>query len=201
MKVLSSTLLPGDNFLRSRSRSRLAYRCPFVVFPSCHHRKQPIRRLGSGLLSVALSAVAFEHFFLWRTFPPTHESATFLRFAVFLIATVPITALMEIKRRVEESSTRAQEALRLSRSDLAHVNRVTTMGELTASSTHELYQPIAAAVTDASTCLRWLRRDHPDVEEAREAASRMAKRCQSHCGNHQPDPRAFQEGHSATGVG
>jgi len=52
---------------------------------------------------------------------------------------------------------------------------VTTMGELTASLAHEVNQPIAAAVTDASTCLRWLTRDHPDVEEAREAASRMVK--------------------------
>jgi C4-dicarboxylate-specific signal transduction histidine kinase len=131
--------------------------------------------LGPGLLSVALSALAFEHFFLWRTVPPAHESATFLRFAVFLIATLLITALMEIKRRVEESRTRAQEALRLAQSDLAHVNRVTTMGELTASLAHEVNQPIAAAVTDAKTCLRWLTRDQPDLEEAREAASRMVK--------------------------
>ncbi len=131
--------------------------------------------LGPGLLSVALSALAFEHFFLWRTVPPAHESATFLRFAVFLIATLLITALMEIKRRVEESRTRAQEALRLAQSDLAHVNRVTTMGELTASLAHEVNQPIAAAVTDANTCLRWLTRDQPDLEEAREAASRMVK--------------------------
>jgi C4-dicarboxylate-specific signal transduction histidine kinase len=126
-------------------------------------------------LSVALSALAFDHFFLWRTFPPAQESATFLRFAVFLIATLLITTLMEIKRRVEESRTRTQEALRLAQSDLAHVNRVTTMGELTASLAHEVNQPIAAAVTDASTCLRWLTRDEPDVEEAREAASRMVK--------------------------
>jgi C4-dicarboxylate-specific signal transduction histidine kinase len=131
--------------------------------------------LGPGLLSVALSAFAFDHFFLWRTFPPAHGSATFLRFGVFLTATLLITALMEIKRRVEESRTHAQEALRLAQSDLAHVNRVTTMGELTASLAHEVNQPIAAAVTDASTCLRWLTRDRPDVEEAREAASRMVK--------------------------
>src|SRR5579864_6413318 len=131
--------------------------------------------LGPGLLSVALSALAFEHFFLWRTFPPAHETATFLRFSVFLIATLLITALMEVKRRVEESRTRAQEALRLAQSDLAHVNRVTTMGELTASLAHEVNQPIAAAVTDANTCLRWLTRDQPDVEEAREAASRVVK--------------------------
>jgi C4-dicarboxylate-specific signal transduction histidine kinase len=131
--------------------------------------------LGPGLLSVALSALAFEHFFLWRTFPPAHETATFLRFAVFVIATVLITALMEVKQRVEESRARAQEALRLAQSDLAHVNRVTTMGELTASLAHEVNQPIAAAVTDANTCLRWLTRDQPDVEEAREAASRVVK--------------------------
>jgi signal transduction histidine kinase len=49
------------------------------------------------------------------------------------------------------------------------------MGELTASLAHEVNQPIAAALTDANTCLRWLTRDHPDVQEAREAASRMAK--------------------------
>src|SRR5580700_9249616 len=131
--------------------------------------------LGPGLLSVALSALAFEHFFLWRTFPPAHETATFLRFAVFVIATLLITALMEVKRRVGESRTRAQEALRVAQSDLAHVNRVTTMGELTASLAHEVNQPIAAAVTDANTCLRWLTRDRPDVEEARQAASRIVK--------------------------
>jgi signal transduction histidine kinase len=49
------------------------------------------------------------------------------------------------------------------------------MGELTASLAHEVNQPIAAALTDANTCLRWLTRDQPDLEEAREAASRMVK--------------------------
>jgi C4-dicarboxylate-specific signal transduction histidine kinase len=70
---------------------------------------------------------------------------------------------------------RAEEALRQAQADLAHVNRVTTMGELTASLAHEVNQPIAAAGTDAKTCLRWLARDHPDLEEAREAASRVVK--------------------------
>jgi len=69
----------------------------------------------------------------------------------------------------------AEEALRQAQADLAHGNRVTTMGELTASLAHEVNQPIAAAVTDANTCLRWLTRDHPDVEEARLAASRIVK--------------------------
>ena len=70
---------------------------------------------------------------------------------------------------------RAEEALRQAQADLAHVNRVTTMGELTASLAHEIKQPIAAAVTNAKTCLRWLRRDCPNPEEAGEAASRVVK--------------------------
>ena len=69
----------------------------------------------------------------------------------------------------------AEEALRLAQADLARISRITTMGELTASLAHEVNQPIAAAVTDANTCLRWLSRDQPDLGEAREAASRMVK--------------------------
>src|SRR5438128_11862705 len=66
-----------------------------------------------------------------------------------------------------------REPLRQAQADLAHINRVTTMGELTASLAHEIKQPITAAVTNARTCLRWLGRDDPDVSEAREAASRL----------------------------
>ena len=69
----------------------------------------------------------------------------------------------------------AEEALREAQANLARVSRVTTMGELTASLAHEIKQPIAAAVTDANTCLRWLGRDQPDVAEAREAAMRIIK--------------------------
>jgi C4-dicarboxylate-specific signal transduction histidine kinase len=131
--------------------------------------------LGPGLLSVGFSALAFDYFFLRRTAPPADEPAVFLRFVVFLLAALFITGLMEAKRRVEESRNRTEVALRLAESDLARVSRLTTMGELTASLAHEVNQPIAAALTDANTCLRWLNRDHPDVEEAREAASRIVK--------------------------
>jgi signal transduction histidine kinase len=70
---------------------------------------------------------------------------------------------------------RAEDRLRQAQTELAHANRVTAMGELTASVAHEVNQPIAAAVTNANTCLRWLTRDHPDVEEARTAAARIVK--------------------------
>ena len=70
---------------------------------------------------------------------------------------------------------RAEEALRQAQTDLAHASRLTTMGEFTASLAHEVKQPIAAAVTDANTCVRWITRDEPDLNEAREAAWRIVK--------------------------
>ncbi len=75
------------------------------------------------------------------------------------------------RRRAEEE----REKLHQAQADLAHVSRVTTLGELTASLAHEVNQPIAAAVTNAKTCLLWLNRDTPDLEEAREAAMRIVK--------------------------
>jgi PAS domain S-box-containing protein len=59
--------------------------------------------------------------------------------------------------------------------DLAHINRVTTMGELTASLAHEIKQPIGATIINAEICLRWLARDRPDLDELRNAASSIVK--------------------------
>src|SRR5712692_2647134 len=78
---------------------------------------------------------------------------------------------IEDRKRADEE----RERLRQVQADLAHLSRVTTMGELTASLAHEIRQPISAAVTNAKTCLRWLGRDAPDVPEACEAASRIVK--------------------------
>jgi C4-dicarboxylate-specific signal transduction histidine kinase len=68
---------------------------------------------------------------------------------------------------------RAEEALRQAQADLARVNRVNTMAELTASLAHEVNQPISAAVTNANACVRWLAGDPPNLEEARAAAMRI----------------------------
>jgi len=78
---------------------------------------------------------------------------------------------------VTESKEAEQEHERLRQelANLAHLNRVSTMGELTASLAHEIKQPIGAAVTNADACVRLLDRDQPDVPEAREAALEMVK--------------------------
>jgi NO-binding membrane sensor protein with MHYT domain len=70
---------------------------------------------------------------------------------------------------------RAEEALRQAQADLARVNRVNTMAELTASLAHEVNQPISAAVTNADACVRWLAGDTPNLEEARATAMQIVK--------------------------
>ena len=74
----------------------------------------------------------------------------------------------DLKRAEEE-----RERLRLLQSDLAHIQRVTTMGEFAASIAHEIRQPISAASINAKTCSRWLGREQPQIEKARESISRI----------------------------
>jgi NO-binding membrane sensor protein with MHYT domain len=84
-----------------------------------------------------------------------------------ILAVASVASLFERKR--------AEEALRQAQADLARVNRVNTMAELTASLAHEVNQPISAAVTNADACLRWLDGDTPNLEEARAAAMEIVK--------------------------
>ena len=157
--------------------------------------------VGPGMLATALCALAFYYCFLTPTYSMIAKPGEIPRFAIFVVAAVAVGALSAAQRSATESLRRArdylaetvkelqrtnealqaesreresaEEALHQARADLAHVNRVTAMGELTASLAHEVNQPIAAAVTNANTCLRWLTRDHPDVDEARAAAMRI----------------------------
>jgi len=69
----------------------------------------------------------------------------------------------------------AEEALNKARSELAHVSRITTVSALTASIAHEVNQPLAAIITNASTCLRMLNRDPPNIDGARETIRRAAR--------------------------
>jgi C4-dicarboxylate-specific signal transduction histidine kinase len=155
------------------------------------------------LLATALSALAFYYYFLPPIHSLDAKPEEIPRLVIFMVSALFVGSLSaaqrsateslrrardELKGTVEELQStnealqseiedrrRAEEALRQAQADLAHVSRVTTMGELTASLAHEVNQPIAAAVTNANTCLRWLTREHPDVEEARAAAMRIVK--------------------------
>jgi PAS domain S-box-containing protein len=69
----------------------------------------------------------------------------------------------------------AEEALQKAQAELAHVTRVTTLGELSATIAHEVNQPLAAVVTNANASLRWLAGDSPNLTEAREAMRRIIR--------------------------
>ena len=69
----------------------------------------------------------------------------------------------------------AQEDLRNAQAELAHVNRVMTMGELAASIAHEVNQPLAAIVASGDSCTAWLANEPPNLDKARAAADRIVQ--------------------------
>jgi len=77
-------------------------------------------------------------------------------------------AILETNNDITERK-QAEDALHHARAELAHVSRVTTLGELAASIAHEINQPLAAIVADASACLNWLDADDSPIDQVREA--------------------------------
>jgi PAS domain S-box-containing protein len=78
---------------------------------------------------------------------------------------------IEDRKRAEQE----RERLRQLEDDLAHINRVSTLGEMAASLAHEIKQPIAATITSANSCIEWLAHDPPNLDRARSAAARIDK--------------------------
>src|ERR1700723_655995 len=82
-----------------------------------------------------------------------------------------ISTDIEDRRRAENESDNQRQI----EAELAHVNRVSTLGEMAASLAHEIKQPIAAAITGASSCIEWLEQEPPNLDRARAAAARIDK--------------------------
>jgi C4-dicarboxylate-specific signal transduction histidine kinase len=159
--------------------------------------------VGPGLLATVLSALAFYYCFLPPIYSLDAKPGEIPRLAIFMVSTLFVGSLSaaqrsateslrrtrdDLKRTVQELQStnqaleaesrerkRAEENLRQAQADLEHVSRVTTMGELTAALAHEVNQPIAAAVTSANSCIRWLAGDVPNLDKARAAAARIVK--------------------------
>ena len=82
--------------------------------------------------------------------------------------------LATISRDITERK-RSEQALQAAQTQLSHMSRVTTMGELAASIAHEVNQPLAAVVTNGNACMRWLGAVEPNLDEARAAITRIIK--------------------------
>jgi C4-dicarboxylate-specific signal transduction histidine kinase len=156
-----------------------------------------------GLFAVALSLLAFIHYFVTPIYSFHLAIDEIPRVVIFLLSALFVGSLSSAQRSATQSlriarddlsrtvqelrktnealhsenikRQQAQEALHQAQTDLAHVSRVTMMGELTASLAHEVNQPITAAITNANTCARWLAGATPNIPEARDAAIRSAK--------------------------
>jgi C4-dicarboxylate-specific signal transduction histidine kinase len=158
--------------------------------------------VGPGLLATALSAFAFYYYFLPPIHSLGPKPDEIPRLVIFVVSALFVSSLSAAQRSVTESlrrardelkgtvkelqstnealeaesreRNRAEESLRQAQADLAHVSRVTTMGELTASLAYEVNQPIAA-VTSANSCIRWLAAEVPNLDRARAAAMRIVE--------------------------
>jgi C4-dicarboxylate-specific signal transduction histidine kinase len=156
--------------------------------------------MGPGLVAVGLATVALDYYFVLPlyTLRPDLKQISFLVVFGFLAV---LTSWMSAKRKQsqealrharDELETRVQdrtaelrqanetlrergETLQKVQTELAHVTRVMTVGELTASIAHELNQPLAAIVTNSNACLRWLGGAQPNLDEARKAVDRIIK--------------------------
>lgn len=136
--------------------------------------------LRASLLPAALVAIiayfCLDYFFTAPFFTlGMNQALDYVAPIAYLLIAVVITRLMSRVRKSQEDQKRAEETLRRSQTELAHVRRVMTMGELAASIAHEINQPLSAIVNNGSACLRWLAGDAPNLVEAQEAARRIVR--------------------------
>ena len=132
----------------------------------------------AGLESIAKGAEAGETAWFSRhrhrrkdgsVFPVELQSSVFQHGGRRLLLTIARDITERLRAEEEHERLRQLEA------DLAHINRVSVMGELAASIAHEVNQPLAGVVSNGSACLRWLAGDPPNLDEARDAARRIVR--------------------------
>ncbi len=133
------------------------------------------RFVPSAMVSI-IAYVSLDFFFTAPLFTlGMNETLDFVAPVTYVTTAFVITRLISNLRKSNEERKRAEETLRKSQAELAHVTRLMTMGEMAASIAHEINQPLAAVVNNASACVRWLAGDSPDLDEAREAAQRIIR--------------------------
>ena len=98
-----------------------------------------------------------------------------LRTAELALANEELKAEILHAQRAEGERRSAEQDLKTMQDELAHVSRLTTMGELAASIAHEVSQPLTAVITNANACLRWLAADPPNLDEARDTLTRILR--------------------------
>ena len=139
---------------------------------------------GAGLFAVVLSTVLVEYFFLPPFYSFSINAAAETYFAAFIVCALVASwvsssmkrseqALREARDQLEIRVTERTAALMKTQAEVAHLSRVLSMGELTASIAHEISQPLTAVVTHGHASLEWLSANPPNVEKARQTTERI----------------------------
>ncbi|HKB66736.1 MAG TPA: ATP-binding protein [Pyrinomonadaceae bacterium] len=159
--------------------------------------------LKPAMLAVALSVLAFDYYFLPPIYSFAVEIKQLPRLFIFALSAVFAGSLTAAQRSAAESlrharddlngtlqelqrtnealqaenteRQRAEDALHRAQAELAHVTRVTTLGEMIASIAHEINQPLSGIITNGNASLRWLGGDPPNLDEVRDAARRIIR--------------------------
>jgi C4-dicarboxylate-specific signal transduction histidine kinase len=152
--------------------------------------------IGPGLLASVLAILAFDYYFLppvysFLLYPSEISRLLFFALSALFVGSLSAAQRLtaeslraahdDLRRKIQELETinealkvenaerkQAEEALQKAQSELAHVTRVATLGEMTASIAHETNQPLGAMVNNASACLRWLAANN--LDEAKRCA-------------------------------
>ena len=145
---------------------------------SCFHLAIVICSLygenGAGLLSLGLSIVSFEYFFLSPRFQFAIESSSYPRLAAFVATAVCVNLVIAAKQRGDRAHREALEdrkatleSLQKMEQRLARAAQIATLGEVSASIAHEINQPLTAIIANAHMCFDSLAGDAPPIEDAR----------------------------------
>ena len=141
---------------------------------------------GPGLLSVVLSTVLVDYFFVppFNSFSISPSAEAY--FGAFVACAVVASWVSSSKKKTEQALVQARNDLELrvsertaalmkTQGELAHLSRMLSMAELTASVVHEIGQPLTGVVTNAQACLEWLSAGTPNIDKARRSAGGIVR--------------------------
>lgn len=182
----TATLLVGAAFLATfPMRGFFPYPFLFLFFAAVMGSAW-FGGIGAGLFSVLLSTVIAGYFFVppYDSFQVNATAASY--FVVFIFCSLAASWVSASKRKSEEALREARDELGIrvsertaelshAHAELAHLSRVLTMGELTASIAHEINQPLTAVVAHGHACVEWLSAPTPNVREAIRSAERIVQ--------------------------
>jgi signal transduction histidine kinase len=179
----TALLLVAAAFLLSLGMERLfSFPYPFLfLFFGAVMASAWIGGTGAGLFAVFISTLVVDYFFVPPFYSLQISATAETYFVSFVVCALVANWVSAAKKRAEEALREARDQLELkvsertaallrTQTELAHLSRALSMGELTASIAHEINQPLTAVVANGHACVEWLSASPPNIAKARQSA-------------------------------